>query len=300
MLVAGEAGVGKSRLVAEIAREAEARGMRELTGHCVEMSGAPPYLPYVEMIEQAVSNPRNPLVLRNALVGVAPEIARIAPALRRVLPDIPPPVELPPELAQRYVWNSVGEFVTAARRGCRCCWCSKTCTGPTSDGAADRVPGAAAARHARAGARHVPGHRGGCLTPAGAGHRRARAPAAGRTDRPAGALPDGVRAMVEALAGQPVPERVVRLIEMETEGNPFFIEEVYLHLAESGVLFDEQGRVHRDLVGRELRTGRYAAGAGERLARLSPSTREALTAAAILGRCSHPTWSARSPADGTR
>jgi class 3 adenylate cyclase len=111
-LVAGEAGVGKSRLVAEIGGEAEARGMRLLTGHCVEMDSAPPYLPYVEMIEQAISSPRSPLALREALGDVAPEIARIAPALRRIYPDIAPPVELPPELARRYLWNSFREFVT--------------------------------------------------------------------------------------------------------------------------------------------------------------------------------------------
>ena len=102
-LVAGEPGVGKSRLVAEIGDEAQAGGMRVLTGHCVEMSGAPPYLPYVEIIEQAISNPRSPLALREALGDVAPEIARIVPALRRVFPDIPPPVEVPAELARRYV-----------------------------------------------------------------------------------------------------------------------------------------------------------------------------------------------------
>ena len=56
-LVAGEAGIGKSRLVTEIGDVAQARGMRELTGHCVEMSGDR-YLPYVEMIEQAISSPR--------------------------------------------------------------------------------------------------------------------------------------------------------------------------------------------------------------------------------------------------
>ena len=110
-LVAGEAGVGKSRLVAEIGGEAGARGMRVLTGHCVEMDSAPPYLPYVEMIEQAVSGPRSPLALREALGDVAPEIARIAPALRRFFPDIAQPVELPPELARRYLWNSFHEFV---------------------------------------------------------------------------------------------------------------------------------------------------------------------------------------------
>ena len=116
-LVAGEPGVGKSRLVAEIGDEAQARGMRVLTGHCVEMSGAPPYLPYVEIIEQAISNPRSPLALRQALGDVAAEIARIAPALRRVFPDIPPPVELPAELARRYVWNSLSEFVGRAAQG---------------------------------------------------------------------------------------------------------------------------------------------------------------------------------------
>ena len=113
-LVAGEAGVGKSRLVAEIADEAQARGMRVLTGHCVEMSGTPPYLPYVEIIEQAISSPRSSVALREALGDVAPEIARIAPALRRAFPEIPPPVELPAELARRYVWNSFGEFMGRA------------------------------------------------------------------------------------------------------------------------------------------------------------------------------------------
>ncbi len=58
---------------------------------------------------------------------------------------------------------------------------------------------------------------------------------------------DGVRAMLQALAGQPAPEQLVRVIDRETEGNPFFVEEVYLHLVESGVLLDEHGRVRADL-----------------------------------------------------
>jgi predicted ATPase len=74
----------------------------------------PPYLPYVEMVEQAMLSPRSPLALREALGDLAPEISRIAPALRRVFPDITPPVELPPELARRFLWNSVSEFITRA------------------------------------------------------------------------------------------------------------------------------------------------------------------------------------------
>jgi class 3 adenylate cyclase/tetratricopeptide (TPR) repeat protein len=290
VLVAGEAGVGKSRLVAEVAREAEARGMRVLMGHCVESEGAPPYLPYVEMIEEAVSNPRNPEALRNALVGVAPEVARIAPVLRRLVPDIGPPVDLPPELAQRYVWNSVGEFLTRGAQGLPLLlvledlqWADESTVllteylapllshlpalllGTYRDGEVD-------VSHPLARVISV----------------LARRRLVERIGLP-GLSPSGVRTMVEALAGQPVPDQLVRLIEMETEGNPFFIEEVYLHLAESGVLFDEHGRVHQDL---SLAENSVPEGVrlvlGERLARLSPATRDALTAAAVLGRVFSP------------
>ena len=37
------------------------------------------------------------------------------------------------------------------------------------------------------------------------------------------------------------------MIRRETEGNPFFVEEVYLALVESGVLLDEHGRLRSDL-----------------------------------------------------
>ena len=81
----------------------------------------------------------------------------------------------------------------------------------------------------------------------------------------------GVRAMVEALAGQPPPEELVRVIDSETEGNPFFVEELYLHLAESGVLLDERGRVRADLKVDEASVPEsIRLVVGERLSRLSP------------------------------
>ncbi|HWI00699.1 MAG TPA: hypothetical protein VNT27_10240, partial [Propionibacteriaceae bacterium] len=99
----------------------------------------------------------------------------------------------------------------------------------------------------------------------------------------------GVRAMVEALAGQPPPEELVRVIDSETEGNPFFVEELYLHLAESGVLLDEAGRVRADLKVDEASVPEsIRLVVGERLSRLSRSTREALVAAAVAGRVFSP------------
>jgi class 3 adenylate cyclase/tetratricopeptide (TPR) repeat protein len=289
-LVAGEPGVGKSRLVAEIGDVAEARGMRVLTGHCVQMSGAPPYLPYVEIIEQAISSPRSSLELWKALGDVAPEIARIAPALRRVFPDTPPPIELPAELARRYVWNSFSEFIGRAAQGQPLLliledlhWADESSLllteylapllpempvlvlGTYRDLEVDlHHPLSRVIRET--GRRHLVDR---------VGLRRLSF--------------DGVAALLRALAEQPVPEQLVRLIDRETEGNPFFVEEVYLHLVESGVLLDEHGRLRSDLRLDEVSVPEsIRLVLGQRLDRLTPSTRELLIAAAVSGRVFAP------------
>jgi class 3 adenylate cyclase/tetratricopeptide (TPR) repeat protein len=289
-LVAGEPGVGKSRLVAEIGSEAQARGMRPFTGHCVEMNGTMPYLPYVEIIEQAISNPRSPLALRQALGDVAAEIARIAPALRRVFPDIPPPVELPPELARRYIWNSFSEFVgRAAQSGPLLLvledlhWADES-TMMLTEYLAPLLPEMPVLvigtyRDTEVDLNHpltrIIGHLGRRRLVERVSLRRLSF--------------DGVNAMLKALTGQPTPRQLVRMIDRETEGNPFFVEEVYLHLFESGVLLDEQGRVRADLRLDEVSVPESIRLVVEqRLERLAESTLEVLVAAAVMGRVFTP------------
>jgi class 3 adenylate cyclase/tetratricopeptide (TPR) repeat protein len=290
VLVAGEAGLGKTRLVAEVSAEADARGMRVLTGHCADSQSAAPYLPFVEMIEEAVSNPRSPLTLREALRGVAPEVARIAPALRRLMPGIGPPVELPPELAQRYLWNSMGEFLTRAAQRLPLLlvledlhWADESTVllveylGPLLPELPVLVIGTY-----RDGEVDVSDPLSRVISQL----ERRRLVDRIRLDR---LSPDGVRTMVEALAKQAAPEPLVRLIETETEGNPFFIEEVYLDLAESGALFDEQGRVRADLqLAEDSVPESVRLVLGQRLERLSATTRDVLTVAAIVGRVFAP------------
>lgn len=289
-LIAGEAGVGKSRLVAEIGGAAGARGMRVLTGHCVEMDSTPPYLPYVEMIEQVISSPRSPLALREALGDVAPEIARIAPGLRRLFPDIPQPVELPPELARRYLWNSFHQFVA---RGAQTQplllvledlhWADES-TLLLTEYLAPLLPEMPVLiigtyRDDELDTSHPLLH---VISQLG----RRRLIDRIRLRR----LSFGdVRAMVGALAGQAPPEELVRLIDNETEGNPFFVEELYLHLAESGVLLDDHGRIRPDLKVDEASVPEsIRLVVGERLSRLSSLTRQALVAAAVSGRVFAP------------
>jgi class 3 adenylate cyclase/tetratricopeptide (TPR) repeat protein len=285
-LVAGEPGIGKSRLVTEIGDVAQARGMGELTGHCVEMSGGPPYLPYVEMIEQAMSSPRRSLALSNALGNVAAEIARIAPALRRAFPNIPPPVELPPELARRYVWNSFSEFLGRAAQAQPLLlvledlhWADES-TLLLTEYLAPLLPEMPVLvlgtyRDVEVDLQHPLARVIGQL-----GRRRL----VERVNLRRLSF-EGVRAMLRALAGQPAPDQLARMIDRETEGNPLFVEEVYLHLVESGVLLDEHGRLRRDLRLDEVSVPEsIRLVLGQRLGRLAPSTHDVLVAAAVSGR----------------
>src|SRR4029453_9033499 len=74
-------------------------------------------------------------------------------------------------------------------------------------------------------------------------------------------------------------------VESETEGNPFFVEEVYLHLVESGVLLDERGRIRPDLRLDEVSVPESVRMViAQRLDRLTAYSREVLAAAAVFGR----------------
>jgi DNA-binding CsgD family transcriptional regulator len=73
ILLSGDAGVGKSRMVAEAVDRAGAMGFAVLVGRCLDTADAAlPYLPFTEIV--------------GALVAGHPEAAREHPALRSLLP----------------------------------------------------------------------------------------------------------------------------------------------------------------------------------------------------------------------
>lgn len=113
VVIAGEAGVGKTRLATEIAERARAAGFLCLTGRCPDMEGTAPYSPLIQQIEQAARSVTRE-VLRQALGENAAELAKLMPELRHRYDDIPDPVELPPEQERRYLLHGVGEFVERA------------------------------------------------------------------------------------------------------------------------------------------------------------------------------------------
>src|SRR3954463_3354870 len=58
VLLAGDAGVGKTRLLDELAARATDRGVRVLVGHCVDLGDVGlPYLPFVDLLRPVASDP---------------------------------------------------------------------------------------------------------------------------------------------------------------------------------------------------------------------------------------------------
>jgi DNA-binding CsgD family transcriptional regulator/tetratricopeptide (TPR) repeat protein len=78
VLLAGDAGVGKTRLLDELVTTAAGRGVRVLTGHCVDLGDVGlPYLPFVDLLRPVAADPElaptaaaNP-VLAGLLAGQA-------------------------------------------------------------------------------------------------------------------------------------------------------------------------------------------------------------------------------------
>ena len=83
-LVAGDAGVGKSRLLAELRAHAHDNGWQVLLGHCLDFGdSALPYLPFSEMFGRL---PADAAALADSVARTHPAVRRLMPA-RRVTPD---------------------------------------------------------------------------------------------------------------------------------------------------------------------------------------------------------------------
>ena len=80
-LIGGDAGVGKTRLLMELAHRAQRRGHRVLVGACVETGDVGlPYVPFVDAFRDLGAAPGE-VELINELVGVVPNLARLLPLL---------------------------------------------------------------------------------------------------------------------------------------------------------------------------------------------------------------------------
>jgi len=283
-LLGGEPGVGKTRLARELLRIAQERGCQCLTGHCYEQEGAPPFAPFIESMDEAVR--AAPHDVRASLGDVASEIATIAPNLRRAFPDIAPPPELPADQRRRLVFDAFLEYTRrGAERAPRVLllddlhWADE----PTLQLVGHLAPHLATTRVLVIGTYRdveLDVKRPFAKTLESLFRQRLATRVSLRR-----LSESAVEQMISAIAGSVPPSGLAKAVFRETEGNPFFVEEVYQHLVEEGKLFDESGRWRPDLRvdAIEVPEGVRLV-IGRRLERLGDEASKALTAAAVIGR----------------
>lgn len=286
VLVAGEPGIGKTRLARETALGVAEHGAVVLFGGCDEGLGAP-YRPWIEALGHLVAHLPAPV-----LDSVGPrrlaDLARVVPVVHDRVADLAGPAATDAETERYLFYAAVAALLSAA-----------TAIGPiflTIDDLqwADRqsldllrhVVAAqechsllivATFRDADVGSDHP-------LADVLAALRREpdvmRVALSGLDDHDLVALLDSAAHEPLGAAG----DELARALYRETDGNPFFAWEVMRHLAETGwAVQDQHGHwVSRDLEELSLPESVREV-VGRRVARLGTETNEVLAVAAVLG-----------------
>jgi len=308
ILLQGDAGVGKTRLAEEALVMARRLGCQTLVGRCHEQQGTPALIAYTEVLEEASRLMPAP-AFRQAIIASAPELARLMPELHRLFPDMAPPLQLPPELRQRYLFTSVREFLTRCSRFMPLVifiddlqWADestlqltqhlaqKLASLPIVIIAAYREVDAPPVAESKSGIHRlldrVRGQPRDVFTPQAI--KAALDQLVGQRHARAIVLRQFTHADVQnALAslGKPhPPARLVTAFADRTGGNPFFVVELFRHLKDEGRLFGARNEWVRDLDLNDVELPDTVRVVLERrITRVSSDTQDLLSAAAVLG-----------------
>src|SRR5215470_13424319 len=238
VMLAGEPGIGKTRTAAEFAAQARAAGARVLRGASYEGEWAPPYGPFVEALTAYV-RAGDATQLRDELDFGAAPLARVLPAIRQRLPDVPEPAALQPDEERFRLFDAVSQFLLAIAK-------RETVVLLLDDLHWAERGTVALLRHV---ARSCPQHR---LLLVGAyrtadvdsGHPLAELLGLLRRESTFDRVllkgfehPETEQLVTALTAGAASPELVTN-IQRQTQGNPFFIRETVQNLIEDGLLSD--------------------------------------------------------------
>jgi len=238
LLISGEPGIGKTRLLRELVTLAQVSRARALVGECYA-EGDAPYAPIAQIIQAAADLSGFP-----DLTGLA-DLITLAPALRSRFPGVPPGPPLDPQAEQQRLFESVVEL---------CAVLSPLML--VIDDAHWADSGTLAllrylarrARTSRARLLIVLTYREVELDEARALNdmlhdlNRERLAIRFKLTR---LSREQTCDLLEAMFAEDVAPEFVDGVYRETEGNPFFIEEVCKALIEEGKLYREGGRWRR-------------------------------------------------------
>jgi predicted ATPase len=296
VLVTGEAGIGKSRLVTEAVKRLNSSRLQArqpaalmLQGHCFEQDAVLPYAPLLDVLHTFFAS-RSPGDIARSLGPTAPELVKLLPELATLLPNLTASPLLAPEQEKRRLFEALKQFLTRL-----------SATSPLLLIIEDvHWSDDTSLEFLLYLARHMVSHpilllltyRGEELHPA-----LARFLAALDRERLAIEFTlvrlsnDEVEAMIHAILHLPPPARIdfLEAIFALTEGNPFFIEEILKSLIPEGATFDEAGTLdlqphQTGFAGRPRIPRSVMVAVQQRLDHLSPDARNLLSIAAVAGR----------------
>jgi eukaryotic-like serine/threonine-protein kinase len=284
-VLVGEAGIGKSRTAAELASYAGLRGAGVFYGRCYEGRGAPAYWPWVQLL-RSYAQASDRQALMSQLGSRAAVIGQVVPTILEGLPALAPPPNVDPDQARFRFFDSVAEFIQRA-----------TAEQPLllviEDIQWADVPSLLLleflAHELRTERLLI------AVTCRTTDIERAEptAETLAKVSRESiydrvvlqGMSENDVRELLISLGGRDVSPAFVRDIHRQTEGNPFFIEEMLRHLLDEGFIRREVGGWvgTRPLasvgVPEEVRSV-----IARRLSRLSEPCRQVLTIGSVIGR----------------
>lgn len=279
-LLGGEAGMGKSRLAAELAARARERGARVLEGRCWEAGGAPEYWPWVQSL-RSYARGVDGEELASHLGAGAPLLGRLLSELGR--PSVPAEAPNVGADGTRFrMFEAVASLLGKAARACPLVV------------VLDDLQAADAASLLLL--RFVADHLGEMPVLVVAIHRD---PEPGRQQIPMPALvnelsrqpvsrrfhlvglaePDVARFIEDATGVEPSAE-LVTLVRCRTGGNPLFVGEMVESLIAQGQF---RGAPATASWHRAIPAGVHEL-IGRRLSHLSPDCRRALSLASVVGR----------------
>ncbi|MGD0595754.1 MAG: AAA family ATPase [Acidimicrobiales bacterium] len=284
VLVAGEPGVGKTRLVAELARAVHAGGGLVLWGRCDEEL-AVAYQPFAEALRQWVVTASEDEV---AGLRARPELGRLLPELGDVAQPVASSAGGDPEGERFLFFDAVGNLLRGLSEGAPALlvlddlqWASAPTLLLLRHLVRDTAP---AALLVVGTYRDTDLDRTHPLAGMLADFRREPT-----VDRLAlgGLSEPAVVEYVEAAAGESLEEageELASALYRQTEGNPFFVGQVLRHLTESGALvrIDGRWRATAPIEALGIPEGVREV-VGRRLSRLSEGANAALTIGAVTG-----------------
>ncbi|HJZ69112.1 MAG TPA: protein kinase [Blastocatellia bacterium] len=285
LLLSGEPGAGKTRLAREVIVQAALDGATVLTGGCYEYEATTPYLPFVEAFRRWVRELNDDSKLGEILGEAASQLSKLAPEIETRLGPFPARPALPPHEERLLFFDAVVQAFAelAKRRGLLFYaddlhWADNSTVWLIA--------------HLL---RNLRDHRVfivGCYREVelDRAHPLAKALVDWNRERLMTRIAlrrfgaEETREQLAALLNEQVSGEFANAVYAETEGNPFFVEEVLKSLIEQGSVRRKSGEWTREEIADLVIPQSVKEAIGSRLDRVSAACNEVLRAAAVVGK----------------